>query len=322
MTLRYVHGAQYAIDPSGEMIPGSKLYFYLAGTSQATPQDVFSDSARVTPISQPVLADASGRWPDIFMDDEIYDVVWKDASGTTIDTFLNVDAGLSSALGTGTALAVNQGGTGSKTAAAALTALGAASQSQFTTLSNSVATNTAEIATGLNVGDPTRFGTIAKLDTIATTNLVTGFGAIDLQIPVFLSTNANTSISSTIPIDSSIPQVGEGTEILSQSFTPVSTTSKIVIDVCAQGGAASNASVAAALFRAGAANAVSAGGKAFGNNDSAQIILHYEESSGALTPVIWSVRVGGTFTLNGNVGASTLGQKSISWIRIREVKAF
>lgn len=320
MTLRYVHGAQYAITASGEMISGSKLYFYLAGTSQGTPQDVFSDSGKTTPISQPVLADSAGRWPDIFMDDVIYDVVWKDGDGVTIDTFLNVDPGLSSALGNGSALPVNQGGTGATTAAAARTQLGVPSQSQVTDLSNDVSELQTQVATGLNVSD--EFGALASKDDISTAELASGFGAIDLQAPVLKTTNANTSISATIPLDSSIPQVGEGTEILSQSFTPISASSTIVIDVCVQGGAASNNSVAAAIFRNGASDAVAAGSTIFANNGSSQVVLHYEESSGATSAITWSVRVGGTFTLNGNMGANTFGQKTISWIRIREVKAF
>lgn len=172
MTLRYQHGTQYAITANGEMIPGSTLNFYLAGTSLGTPEDVFSDAGKTTPISQPIAADAAGRWPDIFMGDEIYDVVWKDAGGSVIKTFLNYDPGLSSALGNGAALPINQGGTGATTAAAALTNLGAASQGQLTTIASTVSDNTSKINTGLNSGTPTRFGLLAPLDTINNANLI------------------------------------------------------------------------------------------------------------------------------------------------------
>lgn len=319
MTLRYVHGAQYAIDASGAMIAGSKLYFYLAGTSQATPQDVFSDSARVTPISQPVLADASGRWPDIFMGDEIYDVVWKDADGVAIDTFLNVDAGLSSALGTGTALAVNQGGTGATTAAAARTNLGVPSQSQLTTATNDIATLRTQVDTGLNGDD--EFGALAKEDSVTTALLASGFGDVRLQ-KVRLETLSNTTTNVTTPAyDTSIPQISEGTLVFSQAFTPKSASSKIRIRARVTGDSATNnGSAVMALFVDATAGAVAAEGYTVGTTAQPYAgLLDYEVSSVSTSARTYTIRVGvsaGTITFNGSTGS--LGGVRKSYLEIEE----
>lgn len=305
MTLRYVHGAQYAIDSNGEMLAGSKLYFYLAGTSQATPEYVYSDSARNTPISQPVLADSAGRWPDIFMADETYDVVWKDSSGTTIDTFLNVDPGLSSALGTGSALPISGGGTGATTAAAARTALGVPSQSQVTTISNDISTLQTQVATGLNVSD--EFGALAAKDSVSTAELASGFGDVRLQ-KVRLETLSNTSTAVTTPAyDTSIPQISEGTLVFSQAFTPISASSKIRVRSRITGDSSASGNAVMGLFVNSTANAVSADAWRVDNNAVPYNgLLDYEVASGSTTARTYTIRVGisnGTYTFNGSTGS-------------------
>lgn len=68
---------------SGQVLPGNKLFFYEVGTT--TPKDTYSDSGLSTPNANPVIADANGRIPDIFLDG-IYNVILKDANDITIDT--------------------------------------------------------------------------------------------------------------------------------------------------------------------------------------------------------------------------------------------
>jgi hypothetical protein len=166
-------------------------------------------------------------------------------------------------------------------------------------------------------------GSLAVKSSVATGDLASGFGAIDLQAPVFSSTNANTSINAVIPIDSTIPKDSEGTQILSASITPKSTTSKIVIDILVQGGAGNNNSITIALFKASGADAVAASIPIqFANGTGTMATLHYEEVSGTTSSVTWNVRVGGIFTLNTTNGTNTLGGVVTSWIRIREIGSF
>lgn len=64
-----------ALDPTGVTIPGALLNFYLSGSNTRTP--TFSDEALTVPNANPVEADASGVFPDIFIDPTIiYKVVF------------------------------------------------------------------------------------------------------------------------------------------------------------------------------------------------------------------------------------------------------
>lgn len=59
---------QTAIDLNGEVVPGARLQFFIAGTT--TPFTVYSDSALSTPLPaypDSIEADANGRWPRIYM---------------------------------------------------------------------------------------------------------------------------------------------------------------------------------------------------------------------------------------------------------------
>ena len=53
------------LDGNGDPYSGSKLYFYETGTS--TPLDTYSDSALSSANANPVVADANGRFSDIFL---------------------------------------------------------------------------------------------------------------------------------------------------------------------------------------------------------------------------------------------------------------
>jgi microcystin-dependent protein len=53
------------IDENGDPMVGAQLFFYDAGTT--TPQVVYSDAALSVPHDQPILADARGRFPIIYL---------------------------------------------------------------------------------------------------------------------------------------------------------------------------------------------------------------------------------------------------------------
>lgn len=86
MSDRFPEQMLQAGDSNLDPIAGAKLNFYITGTS--TPKDTYSDSAKTIPNANPVVADAAGRFGDIFMDtDAAYKIVYTDASDVTIQTF-------------------------------------------------------------------------------------------------------------------------------------------------------------------------------------------------------------------------------------------
>jgi len=75
-----------SIDSSGAPISGALLYVYNAGTT--TLASIYTASDLVTPLANPVVADSSGRFPQIFTPlGQSYDAVEKTPGGVTIATY-------------------------------------------------------------------------------------------------------------------------------------------------------------------------------------------------------------------------------------------
>ena len=102
------------LDGNGDPYSGAKLYLYETGTS--TPLDTYSDSSLSTANANPVVADATGRFSDIFLKTQDYRVVLKTSADVTIWTADPV-------AGTATATETK----GSDIASAATTDIGASS---------------------------------------------------------------------------------------------------------------------------------------------------------------------------------------------------
>lgn len=141
-----------ALDASGNPYSGAKLYFY-ASPGTTTPVDVYTTAALSVTHANPVVADAGGKFANIYGSSAVaYRAVMKDsADAVTLHDFDPINAGSSSMVssidvsggttglsfsggpvtstGTITAagtLAVANGGTGSTTASGARSSLGAA----------------------------------------------------------------------------------------------------------------------------------------------------------------------------------------------------
>ena len=84
MANRFTLPVSQELDGDGDPYSGAKLYFYETGTS--TPLDSYSDSALSTANANPVVADANGRFGDIFMKTQDYKVVLKTTADVTIWT--------------------------------------------------------------------------------------------------------------------------------------------------------------------------------------------------------------------------------------------
>lgn len=83
-SLFQVPGA-FTVDATGAPYPGMQVYFYSAGTTIAQP--VYQDILKSTPHAFPVVADANGILPAIYLDDSLptnYRVVFRDADGALI----------------------------------------------------------------------------------------------------------------------------------------------------------------------------------------------------------------------------------------------
>lgn len=74
-----------ALDDDGAVISGARALFYLTGTTTAA--DVYEEAGLTTPHAQPVLCDAAGRLPDVYLDPAVsYKMVLQDADSVAIRT--------------------------------------------------------------------------------------------------------------------------------------------------------------------------------------------------------------------------------------------
>jgi hypothetical protein len=76
---------QQPLSAAGRVLPGSKLYFYLTTTSTPTP--VYTTSALSVAHSQPLIADAGGRFATVYLDPAItYKATVTDANDVLLYT--------------------------------------------------------------------------------------------------------------------------------------------------------------------------------------------------------------------------------------------
>lgn len=140
------------------------------------------------------------------------------------------------------------------------------------------------------------------------------------------TTNAALSIS--IPVDDSIPQNTEGTQILSDSITPASTLNKILVKFNAFGGRASElVTIVAAIFRNSTADAIAVTAQS-NQNASGQLTglsLQYLDSPASISAQTYSIRVGSSssdIALNGRTNslARVFGGQAAATMILQEIK--
>lgn len=122
-----------------------------------------------------------------------------------------------------------------------------------------------------------------------------------------------------IPDDDTIPQIGEGTEILSVPITVASATSILRCTVTGSAGG-SNATVVAALFRDATANAKKVATLSTGNGTMGSISMQFEEVAGSTGATTFTVRVGGisgTIYINGTSAGRKFGG-TLGWTLLVE----
>lgn len=143
---------------------------------------------------------------------------------------------------------------------------------------------------------------------------------IDSALVAYL---VNENITASIPLDNTKPQIGEGTQIISTSFTPKSATNKLRVTFHGQISATALTNAVAALFVNSGADAVAAdyytlpaasyGGK---------LAFTCEFTAGSTSAVTLSVRVGttaGTLRMNGFSTAAALGGTLATTLLIEEI---
>ena len=157
----------------------------------------------------------------------------------------------------------------------------------------------------------------------------------DVRQIKYVETSATTAISATIPADNTIPQITEGTQVLSLTVTPKKIGNTLLVEAFINAYEDSNSGDALimALFQDSTANAIAAMSTASGGLASGfqggEIGVKKSVTVSSLSSTTFTVRVGmnaGTsVTLNrGQLSGGstfTLGGTYTSWIKVTEIQA-
>ena len=131
--------------------------------------------------------------------------------------------------------------------------------------------------------------------------------------------------TTTIPLDNTIPQITEGTQFITLSFTPTSATNNLMIDFVGYGAGNSTGAIITALFVDSTANALAAtSGMTAGPDYPSMFVLRHTMVAGSTTARTFRIRIGAqsasTVTFNGNGGNQLFGGVGASSITVTEYK--
>jgi len=129
-----------------------------------------------------------------------------------------------------------------------------------------------------------------------------------------------------IPADNTTPQITEGDQYMTISFTPKSATNTLIIEAVVYATSSVITNIIAAVFKDSGADALAAGMQYMATaTGSTRISIGCKATAGSTSAQTWTVRAGGaaagTTTFNGLGGVSYLGTTAAkSYIRITEIK--
>jgi predicted outer membrane repeat protein len=291
------------VDGDGAPIAGAKLYFYVTGTS--TPQHTYaqSDLDAGSVNTNPVVADADGRFGPIYLGTTDYKVILKDASDVTIET---------------------------------LDPLLVATTSTITTEGDLIIGNSDDAPSRLPIGVADRVllssGTTASWEQISLTDsgVLTGIlpksrggagSAIAAPVSASYATHTYDSGATIVPYDDTIPQSSEGIELFSQAFTATTAANRVRVRCVANLGSSGAAVTCMSLFIDAAAGAVRSSFNRIATGDPEVTILEYEAavSAGAHT---YKIRIGsntGPIAVNGNSAGRIGGGVQAAKLTIEEL---
>jgi hypothetical protein len=146
----------------------------------------------------------------------------------------------------------------------------------------------------------------------------------------YTETTTYTTVTASIPLDDTIPQNTEGTQILSASITPKTVTNRVRARVVVRGliQDSANRQGAVCLFRGAGADAIAATSAnlySAGAQIAQTVVLEFEDSPASTSAQTYNVRVGpsggGTMYVNGNSSGRIFGGSMRATLVLEEITA-
>lgn len=339
-------------DNSGDPLNGGSVTVYAAGTT--TPLALFSDPDLASPghlTTNPVTLDSAGRHAMTYIATASYKVVVKNSANSTIYTRDNIDPGV--AVGSG-ALAVASGGTGGTSAGAARTNLSVPSAAEVALITTDVGTLQTRVgstgSTSIAKGTTAQRPGSPNVDDIRYNSTLVQYEAYDGVLAAFakmptvpvlgadMATNfligytyaestSNTALTGATPVDDTIPQISEGSQICALTTPiPQSTSSKFLLIFTSQiqNG---NGDVEAlfALHKTGQTDAIASRYVRMASvADALTVSMFYIDSPASSSAVTYSARLGSaagiSLYINGKSGGRLGGGSSRASLIAVEIK--
>lgn len=182
------------------------------------------------------------------------------------------------------------------------------------------------IVSGVTAGVYGTSTKVAKV-TVNDSGLVQDIEEEDILMPVKQSVVAtytnNENFTTVTPFDDTIPQITEGSQVFSVDITPISSTSKLIIEFDGMVAVTTPGIVTFALHQGTDADAVAARSHFLSSTDPQSLSMRFVVTPNVLTSLTFSLRVGpsgvNTVRLNGTSTARRLGGASAATFRITEI---
>ena len=160
--------------------------------------------------------------------------------------------------------------------------------------------------------------------TVAFSGTVSGASKI-IQVVNVQRGDRSTS-TTTMALDNTIPQNGEGAEIFTLAITPASSSNYLVIHSMVNGSINADKRLIMALFQDSTAGALSAAHDMLRTtNYSTQVSLRHYMQAGTTSETTFKIRAGpsgaGTYSFNGNVNGGLFGGVGSTFLTITEISA-
>ena len=140
---------------------------------------------------------------------------------------------------------------------------------------------------------------------------------------VYLDFSSAITTTANIPLDDTIPQNTEGTEVMSAAITPTSSSNLLLVEAIALLSSSGGNNMTMALYRDSEANALSVLGGLVSGSNIITVPLRYRMVAGTTNETTFKIRIsgqgGGTHTFNGSGGSRRYGATAKSSMLITEL---
>ena len=153
---------------------------------------------------------------------------------------------------------------------------------------------------------------------------LSGLGKV---VQVVNTTSGAVATGTTVMVlDDTIPQNGEGNEVLTLAITPTSSSNYLIIESVINGAVSADKRVIMALFQDSTAGALSAAHDMLRTtNYATQVSIQHYMAAGTTSETTFKIRAGGsgagTFTFNGAIGGRYFGGVGNAFLTITEISA-